>query len=120
MQSLVEVHDETELEQALEADAELIGINNRDLHTFKTSLDITTALRPHTPEGVILVSESGIHTLEDTQRLAALNVDAMLIGEELVTAVDTAARVREFTRMANKQRMRKITSVNTHSPPASR
>ncbi len=118
--ALVEVHTRAELDLALSARASIIGINNRDLHTFKTSLDITAALRPHTPEGVIIVSESGIHTLEDTQRLAALNVDAMLIGEELVTAVDTAARVREVTRMANKQRMRKITSVNTHSPPVSR
>jgi indole-3-glycerol phosphate synthase len=117
--ALVEVHTRAELDLALSARADIIGINNRDLHTFKTSLDVTAALRPHIPEGVILVSESGIHTLEEMEHLAALNVDAMLIGEELVTAVDTAARVREFTRMATKQRMRETASVKTHSSPIS-
>ena len=95
--SLVEVHTLPELDAALSAHADIIGINNRDLHTFKTNLDVTAALRPHIPDEVILVSESGIHTLKDVQRLEALNVDAMLIGEELVSAVDTAARVRQFT-----------------------
>lgn len=99
--ALVEVHTLSELDTALSSQADIIGINNRNLHTFKTSLDITAALRPKIPAGMIVVAESGICTPTDVQRLAELDVDAMLIGEGLVTADDTASRVREFTQMYN-------------------
>ena len=95
--ALVEVHTLSELDAAMSACADIIGINNRDLHTFTTNLDVTAALRPHVPDEVIMVSESGIHTLKDVHRLEELRVAAMLIGEELVSATDTPARVRQFT-----------------------
>ena len=97
--SLVEVHTLRELDAALKADATLIGINNRNLHTFETTLDITTALIPHIPDTVTVVSESGIRTAADVKRLAELGADAILVGEGLITAPDTAARVREFSKV---------------------
>ncbi len=97
---LVEVHTHPELTAALQAGATVIGVNNRNLHTFETSLDVTASLRPHVPNNVTLVAESGIRTLHDVARLAALNVDAMLIGEGIVTAPDKAARVRQFSQLA--------------------
>jgi len=94
---LVEVHTRKELKIALDAGATLIGINNRDLHTFQTSLAVTAALRSHVPHGVTLVAESGIRTMEDVALLAELGVAAMLIGEAIVTAEDVAAKVRLFS-----------------------
>lgn len=97
--SLVEVHTLNELELALKVGATLIGINNRNLHTFETSLEVTSVLSQHIPDRVTVVSESGIRTSEDVQRLAKLGVDAMLVGEGLVTAPDTAALVRQLSQM---------------------
>jgi len=99
LQCLVEVHDEAELETALEAGAEVIGINNRDLHTFYTTLEVTEFLAPLVPQGKIIVSESGINTRDDLALMKRLGVNAVLIGETLVTAKDIAAKVREFTGM---------------------
>jgi len=96
MTALVEVHDEGEVERALGAGAELIGINNRDLRTFETNLAVTERLRPLVPPGVPVVSESGIFTREDIRRLAASNVQAVLVGEALVTAPDPGAKIREL------------------------
>jgi indole-3-glycerol phosphate synthase len=96
MMPLVEVHTRDELDRALRLNPKLIGINNRDLRTFHVTLDTTAALRPLIPPGVGVVSESGIFTPEHIARLAALNVDAMLVGEALVTALDIGAKVREF------------------------
>ena len=96
MQCLVEVHDESELETALSAGAEIIGINNRDLHTFATDLAVTGRLAPLVPRGRVIVSESGIFTRDDLRRLQRLRVNAALVGEALVTAPDTAAKVREL------------------------
>ncbi len=119
--ALVEVHTRTELDAALAAHAEIIGINNRDLHTFETNLDVTATLRPHIPAGGIVVAESGIHTLKDVQRLADLRVDAMLIGESLITAAGTATRVREFARRTNDQQpTTTAVFVSRHSPPVAR
>lgn len=94
---LVEVHTRAELECALDAGADVVGINNRDLHTFKVSLQTTLELRPCIPAGVVVVAESGIKTREDVRVLAEAGVDAMLIGEGLVTAEDVGGRVREFS-----------------------
>jgi indole-3-glycerol phosphate synthase len=96
MDALVEVHDEAELGRALIAGASLIGINNRDLRTFEVDLAITERLRPLVPPEVTVVAESGISTRADVQRLESLGVDAVLIGEALVTAPDPAAKIREL------------------------
>ena len=94
MQCLVEVHDEEELQVALDAGAELAGINNRDLRTFRTSLDVTERLASLVPEGKVVVSESGIHSREDIARLRDAGAHAALIGEALVVADDVGARLR--------------------------
>jgi indole-3-glycerol phosphate synthase len=97
MQCLVEVHDEGELEVALQAGAEIIGINNRDLHTFTTDLSVTERLAPLVPRGRVIVSESGIFSRDDLRRLSRFRVNAALVGEALVTAPDVAAKVRELS-----------------------
>jgi indole-3-glycerol phosphate synthase len=94
--ALVEVHDQAELDQALESGAELIGINNRDLRTFEASLETTLRLRRRIPEGVVVVSESGIHSRDDVRRLGEAGVDAILVGEALMTADDPTAKIREL------------------------
>lgn len=93
---LVEVHSLEEVDRALAHKAEIIGINNRDLRTFETSLATTEALRAHIPEGRFVVSESGVGSQEDVARLAGWGVDALLIGEALVTAPDPGGKLREF------------------------
>jgi indole-3-glycerol phosphate synthase len=98
MESLVEVHTEVELERALASNARVIGVNNRDLHTFETTLETTARLAPAIKEGGrLLVSESGIHGAADVRRVAALGADAVLVGEALVRAPDTAAKARELS-----------------------
>ncbi len=96
LQCLVEVHDEAELEDALLSGARIIGINNRDLSTFSVDLSITKRLRPLVPADRIVVSESGIRNRADVQMLRGWGVDAILVGEALVTADDVAAKMREF------------------------
>lgn len=96
--ALVEVHDEAESERALKiSDIELIGINNRNLATFDVSLETTEKLRPMIPTAIAVVAESGIFTEKDVERLARANVDAILVGEALVTAEDIPAKVRELS-----------------------
>ncbi len=98
MAALVEVHSEEELEQALRAcQPGLVGINNRDLRDFTVNLETTLRLRPLAPTGVCLVAESGIRTPADVSRLAAAGIDAVLVGEALVSAADIAAKVRSLT-----------------------
>ena len=99
LEALVETHTRQEVEQALKVGARVIGVNNRDLHTFNVSLETSLELRPLIPSDIVMVTESGIHTTEDVARLAVTDVDAMLIGEGLVTAPDVAARVREFANL---------------------
>jgi len=94
MAVLVEVHNLRELRRALILRPRLMGINNRDLNTFNVSLDTTANLRARLSSRTTIVSESGIHTPADVARLALLDVDAMLVGEALVTAADTASTVR--------------------------
>ncbi len=96
MESLVEVHDETELAAAVDAGAQIVGINNRDLRTFRTDLETTERLAPQVPDGRTVVSESGIGAREDMARVAAAGAHAVLVGESLVTAGDPAAKLREL------------------------
>ncbi len=90
---LVEVHNEPELELALRAEADLIGINNRNLHDFTIDLATTERLRPSIPSGVVVVGESGIETPADMRRLAAARVDAVLIGSALMRSPDPGAHL---------------------------
>lgn len=98
LDALVEVHDERELETALAAGADLIGINNRDLRTFETDLGVTERLAPRVPEGVVVVAESGIFTRTDMMRLAAAGAHAFLVGESLMREPDVAGALRRLRR----------------------
>ena len=100
MDCLVEVHDGKELESALDAGAGIIGINNRDLRTFTTDLAVTERLAPQVPKSKIIVSESGINHPEHLRRLGDLGVNAVLVGEALVTAPNVAEKVRELAAQA--------------------
>jgi indole-3-glycerol phosphate synthase len=93
---LVEVHNEAELEMALGSGARIIGINNRDLADFTVDLRTTERLRPLIPRDRIVVSESGIKNRDDIEQLEQWGVDAVLVGEALVSAPDIAARMREL------------------------
>jgi indole-3-glycerol phosphate synthase len=84
LEALIEVHTLEEVDRALDAGAEIIGINNRDLNTFAVDLSVTEQLSEEVPSGVVLISESGIKTAEDVQRVAACGVDAVLVGEALM------------------------------------
>jgi indole-3-glycerol phosphate synthase len=97
MAALVEVHTPSELHRALAAGAQIVGVNNRDLHTFQTSLETTeqiAAMLPAQPDRPILVSESGIFLPEHVRQVRAVGADAVLVGEALVTAPDIVAAVR--------------------------
>jgi indole-3-glycerol phosphate synthase len=93
---LVEVHNEAELNRAINGGAAIIGINNRDLKTFEVDINTTRRLRPQIPEGKIVVSESGINHRKDVQKLREWQVNAVLIGEALVTAKNIPARIKEL------------------------
>ena len=97
MTPLVETHDAGQIATAVACGAEVIGINNRDLHTFVTDLATTETLAPLVPKDRVIVSESGISTPQDLARLEPFGVNAVLVGEALVTADDTAAKVRSLT-----------------------
>jgi indole-3-glycerol phosphate synthase len=96
MKCLVEVHNEAELAVALKTEARIIGINNRDLDTLEVNLNTTKRLRPFIPPDRIVVSESGIRDREDVVMLRHLRVDAILVGEALMSAPDIAAKMREL------------------------
>jgi indole-3-glycerol phosphate synthase len=96
MQCLVEVHNEGELEKALKQDARIIGINNRNLDTLAVDINVTRRLRPLIPPNRVVVSESGIKGRDEIQELRKLGVNAVLIGEALVTASDVAVKIKEL------------------------
>ena len=97
LDALVEVHDEKELERALEVEADVLGINNRDLADFSVDIERTYALLADVPAGKTVVSESGFSTREQLDELERVGVDAVLIGETLMRADDIEQAVRELT-----------------------
>ena len=96
LDALVEIHAEAELDVALRAGADTIGINHRDLRTFTMHPTLTDVLVPRIPAGKVIVAESGIHTGDDVRRLRDLGVHALLIGESLMVSPDVGAKVREL------------------------
>jgi len=100
MDALVEIHNQSELADALAAEAEIIGINNRDLQTFQVDLETTFRLVEAIPKDKVVVAESGIQNRQQLQRLAAAGVNAALVGEALVTAADPGAKLRELRGIA--------------------
>jgi indole-3-glycerol phosphate synthase len=96
LQTLVELYDRANLSRVLDSGARLIGVNNRDLHTFQTRLEHTLDLIAELPADVCLVSESGIRTRGDVERLQMAGVRAVLIGETLMRAPDIGAKLREL------------------------
>jgi len=102
--ALVEVHDEAETERALKIpNIQLIGINNRNLATFEVSLETTERIRPMISSDIAVVAESGIFTAADVERLASINIDAILVGEALVTSEDIPAKVCELSGMESQK-----------------
>jgi len=88
LSSLVEIHDESEAEQAVRAGARIIGINNRDLKTFKVDFGVTARLRSLIPDDILTVAESGIKSPEDVRAISGIGIDAALVGESLMRATD--------------------------------
>jgi len=105
MAALVEVHDEDELQRALAIEPRVIGVNNRDLHTFQVDLATTARLRPRIPDEVVLVAESGVHAPADVVRLAEMGADAMLVGEALVRAARPGEKARELVEAGRSERL---------------
>jgi len=99
LDSLVEVHDAAELDTALEAGADLLGINNRDLRTFETDLGVSEALAPRVPAGGLVVAESGIFGPDDVARLAAAGAQAFLVGESLMREPDVTTALERLRRI---------------------
>ena len=100
LETLVEVFDEADLERALEAGADVIGINHRDLETFEVDPERTAKLAPLIPDGIVIVSLSGVESRSDVEQLAAAGAHAVLVGESLVTSSDPVAKLRELRGVA--------------------
>jgi indole-3-glycerol phosphate synthase len=96
MAALVEVHNRQELDVAIAAGSDIIGVNNRDLTTFEVTLETSLRLAEHMPDGVLRISESGIHSAQDIARLRASGFTAFLVGEHLMKSGDAAAAIRQL------------------------
>ena len=95
--ALVEVHDEAESQAALEAGARAVGVNHRNLRDFTVDLGLTERIRALVPTEIVLVAESGIHTVEDARRMREAGADAILVGEALMRARDPSATIRDLS-----------------------
>lgn len=116
MDALVEVHTKKELQRALALGARVVGVNNRDLRTFQTSLDVTLHLSPLVPSDTVLVSESGIRDRDDVAVLARAGADGILVGESFVTSADpevATARLADVPRGG----LRRESGVGVVTPP---
>ena len=121
MAALVEAHDEAEVDAALNAGARLVGINNRDLASFETRLEVTERLAPRVPDDVLVVSESGIADAGDVARVAAAGAAAVLVGEALVRSGDPTRAVAEMaavSRRVGRARIPAAVHARTTRPPA--
>jgi len=101
MNAIVEVHDENELDRALEADARIIGINNRDLRTFDVDLNVSINLSKKVPGDKIVIAESGIGSIEDIDRLRGEGVHVFLIGETFMKAPDPGQKLKQLIESSN-------------------
>ena len=110
MSVLVEAHDGAEVDRGLAAGAQLLGINNRNLRTFEARIDVTLSLAAQVPPGVVLVSESGIHTRADVRSVGESGVDAVLVGESLLRQEDPGAGV---TALVGQRMARRETSLGS-------
>lgn len=96
LDALVEVHSKDEIDRALKAGAKIVGINNRDLKTFETDIANTLELRKYIPNDLVVISESGINTVEDIKRLKEANINGILVGESFMRCEDINKKAREF------------------------
>ncbi len=101
LDSLFEIHEETELERVMQFNPRIIGVNNRDLTSFTTDLQISCSLIPRIPEGIVTISESGIHEIEDAERVFQAGAQAVLIGEALMRSEDPEGFVEALHSLGN-------------------
>jgi indole-3-glycerol phosphate synthase len=101
---LVETHNAEEIERALRAGADIVGVNNRDLSNFTVDFALTARLLEQIPRDVVTIAESGVRSVSDVAQLAAAGIDAVLIGETLMRADDVCATVRAFASQARQRR----------------
>ncbi len=106
MTALFEVHSSEQVEEVLDAGAGVIGINNRDLRTLAIDLEMTARLRPRIPDGIVVISESGIETPADVARVCRAGIDAILVGTALMASPDPATQVRVLRLAAEEEGLR--------------
>ena len=103
MDVIVEIHNQTELDKALEINPIMIGINNRDLKTFETDINTTLKLCTEIPSNIVIISESGINSSEDVKKLSQFHIDAILVGEAIVTASDIPSKINDLIKPIKSQ-----------------
>ena len=108
MEAVVEVHDEAELEAAIDAGSRIIGINNRDLNTFGVSLEVSMRLGKLIPKGHIVISESGISTIDDIEKLTSVGINVFLIGEKFMKAADPGHELRRILLECGRKELMRV------------